>query len=263
MADSGHQPVEIRTIAPGRLVYDVRRYAELGSTNTVLRDLATGGAPEGTVVVADGQTAGRGRFQRSWNSPAGAGLYASILTRPRLRPTDAQVLTFVAAIAVAEALGRLGLDRVEIKWPNDVLARERKICGILTESSLLEGHVDWAVVGVGVNLLDVAVPDDLHAVATSLEGEGVRATSFEVLEPLLESFDRWYGSLVERGSEPVLRRWAELAPMASGRDVRVDDGREVFDGTTEGMTPRGVLLVRRADGTLVEVTAADVTLVRR
>jgi BirA family biotin operon repressor/biotin-[acetyl-CoA-carboxylase] ligase len=245
---------------PGRLRFDVRVFPRLASTNTTARELAAAGAPEGTVVVAEEQTAGRGRQGREWSSPAGAGLYCSILVRPDAPPAAAQSLTFAAAIAVAEALGGLGVADVEIKWPNDVLARGRKLSGILTEASFLEGRVEWAVVGVGVNLKAEAVPEALRGRATSLEQEGVAAAALDVLAALLGRFDRWYAALVEDGPAAVVARWLELAPMATGRRVTVDGGAGAFAGVTDGVTPEGLLRVRRDDGRSVEVSAADVTL---
>lgn len=248
--------------AGGRPRFDVRVFAQLASTNTTLKELAVAGAAQGTVVVAEAQTGGRGRHGRSWHSPEGAGLYASILVRPDAPPEAIPALTFVAAIAVAEALDALGVAAVEIKWPNDVLAGGRKVCGILTEASFLNGRVEWAVVGVGVNLRRDAVPDELRGRATSLEDEGATAPALELLGRLLDGFGRWYAAFVERGTAGVLARWTELAPMAEGRAVTVDDGREAYDGITEGVTADGRLRVRRGDGRLEEVAAADVTLGR-
>jgi BirA family biotin operon repressor/biotin-[acetyl-CoA-carboxylase] ligase len=246
--------------AAGRPRFDVRVFASLASTNTTLKELAAAGASEGTVVVAEAQTGGRGRHGRSWHSPEGAGLYASILVRPEAPPEAIPSLTFVAAIAVAEALEALGVASVEIKWPNDVLVRGRKVCGILTEASFLNNRVEWAVVGVGVNLRRDGVPDELRDRATSLDEEGASVAALELLGRLLDGFGRWYAAFVERGPAGVLARWAELAPMAEGRAVTVDDGREAYEGVTEGVTPDGRLRVRRGDGRLEAVAAADVTL---
>jgi len=241
--------------------WDVRVYRRLASTNTTLRELAVAGARDGTVVVADEQTAGRGRHGRSWHSPAGAGLYVSLLVRPRLDGREVQTLTLAAAVAVAETLGGLGVAGVEIKWPNDVLVRGRKVSGVLTEASFLEGRLDWAVVGIGVNLTDAAVPPDAATRATSLAAEGVATTNVGLLGLLLEPFGRWYVALLERGPAEVIARWEALAPMARGAAVTVDDGREVYEAVTEGVTPAGHLRVcRRVDGRVAELSAADVTL---
>jgi BirA family biotin operon repressor/biotin-[acetyl-CoA-carboxylase] ligase len=260
MVDAARTPREARPYAHGILRGDVHVYDLLGSTNTELKARAAAGAPEGLVLVADAQDAGRGRFDRSWSSPAGAGLYASVLLRPALPPHTANLLTFAAAIAVAEAVSGLGAAGVEIKWPNDVLLGGRKACGILTEASFAGDHVEWAVVGVGVNLRDEAVPRGLEGAATSLEAAGVRATSLELLDPVLASLARSYELMLERGAGPVLARWTELAPTASGRRVSVDDGTRPFEGVTGGVTPEGHLIVRRDGGAPVEISAADVTL---
>jgi len=238
----------------------IETYAELGSTNTRLRELASSGAPEGTVVVADAQTAGRGRHGRTWNSPAGAGLYASVLVRPDVAAGAAQMLTLAAAVAVAEALAELGVRDIEVKWPNDVLAGGRKVCGILTEAGLIGERVDAAIVGIGVNVLDEAVPEDLHDRATSLAGEGVRAEPMDVMLAVLARLGALRGALSDPADGRLLARWRELAPSASGRHVAVDDGKSTYDAVTDGVTPAGFLRVRCADGTVRELTAADVTL---
>jgi BirA family biotin operon repressor/biotin-[acetyl-CoA-carboxylase] ligase len=243
-----------------RVRWDVRVYRRLASTNATLRELAAAGASDGTVVAAGEQTAGRGRHGRSWSSPAGAGLYVSLLVRPRLEAREVQTLTFVAAVAVAETLEGLGVGGVEIKWPNDVLVRGRKVCGVLTEASFLDGRLDWAVVGIGVNLTAAAVPPDPLIAATSLEAEGVAATNIELLGLLLGPFGRWYETLAERGPADVVARWEALAPMARGAAVTVDDGREVYEAVTEGVTADGHLRVRRRDGEARDLAAADVTL---
>ena len=259
MTDQG--PTSSLSYSHAVLGGEVLVYDRIGSTNTALREMASKGAVEGTVVVANEQLAGRGRFDRTWNSPPGAGFYGSILVRPRSLPLrEAQTLTFVAAIAVAEALQSLGAKDVAIKWPNDVLAGGKKVCGILTESGCVEDHVEWAVVGIGVNLRHENVPVELLDRATSLEDEGLHVSSLTLLSPLLAAFDRWYGTLLERGAEAVIERWSELAPMAHDTRVSVDDGREVFEATTAGVSPDGLLRVRRDGGPVEEVTAADVFL---
>ena len=238
----------------------VEVYAELGSTNTRLRELAMEGAPESTVVVARAQTAGRGRLGRTWNSPPDAGLYASVLERPGIEAGRAHVLTLSAAIAVAEAVSGFGVSGVEIKWPNDVLARGRKIAGILTESSMLDGKIDSAVVGIGVNVRQAAVPEELTARATSLEAEGVAVEPLRVLAKVLERLAVWRPRAESAGDEAILSRWLDLAPMAIGAEVHVDDGKSPYDAVTEGITDDGRLLVRRSDGRTEVLAAADVTL---
>ena len=260
MRPEAGSPRERIALASERLRGEARIFTQLDSTNTALRDLASRGAPEGTVLVADEQTAGRGRHGRAWSSPAGAGFYGSILLRPELAPRDLQLLTFLAAVAVAETLAGLGVGAVEIKWPNDVLVRGRKICGILNEASFLGGTIEWAIVGIGVNLRPEAIPPDPMLKATALESEGIRITNVELLTPLVAALDRHYVTFLTHGPEPLVARWLELAPMARGRDVTVDDGMSVYDAVTDGVTSDGRLRVRRAGGEVVELAAADVSL---
>jgi BirA family biotin operon repressor/biotin-[acetyl-CoA-carboxylase] ligase len=243
----------------GRLRGEVLSYERLGSTNDALKALAAAGAREGTVVVADAQDAGRGRQGRAWHSPAGAGFYGSVLLRPGPGAGAAQFLTFAAAVAVAEALEGLGVAGVEVKWPNDVLVGGRKACGILTESSFLGERLEWAVVGIGINLTRVAVPPGLDDSVTSLEEAGVSVSAVAIRAPLLASLDRWYSALLESGAAAVLARWEALAPMARGRRVTVAAGGESFEATTAGLAPDGRLRVQR-EGEVVEISAADVTL---
>jgi BirA family biotin operon repressor/biotin-[acetyl-CoA-carboxylase] ligase len=258
-AGGSREPDERRPYALSRLRGEVLRFASVTSTNTVLRAMAERGAPEGTVVVADEQTAGRGRFGRSWSSPAGAGFYGSFLLRPSVAGPRAQLLTLLAAVAAAEAIAGLGLAGVEIKWPNDVLVGGRKVCGILNETGLLGDEVDWVVIGIGVNLDDEAIPPGIRQPATSLANAGVEATAAAVTDGLLVSLDGWYARFLAEGARPVLDRWHDLAPMAIGRRVTIDTGAEVFEATTDGLTPAGLLRVFR-DGRRIELSAADVSL---
>lgn len=236
-------------------------YGELESTNTRLRELASAGAAEGTVVVARSQTAGRGRAGRVWHSPADAGLYASILLRPGIAAERGHLLTFAAAIAVAEGLGGLGVEGLAIKWPNDVLVRGRKICGILTETSLLDGRIDTAVVGIGINVRRAAIPEDLAGVATSLETEGVEVEPAQLLTRVLERLAVWRPGAEGRPADhEIVRRWMELAPMSRNAAIRVAGGNESFDGVTAGIGDDGRLLVRRADGRIERLASADVSV---
>lgn len=237
-------------------------YSELDSTNTRLRELAIAGAPDTTVVVARAQTAGRGRLGRSWHSPAGAGLYASVLLRTDLDASRAYLLTLAAAISVAESLAGLGVGGVAIKWPNDVLIRERKVSGILLESGLADGALEWAIVGIGVNVRNAAVPDELRDRATSLEDEGIDVEPPQVLTRVLERLAVWRPGDDGCDDAEIVARWLALAPMVTGTSVRVNDGTTPFEAMTDGLTEDGRLRVRRDDGRVELLSAADVTLNR-
>jgi BirA family biotin operon repressor/biotin-[acetyl-CoA-carboxylase] ligase len=253
-------PIERKEYAASILRGEVLIYERVESTNSTLRAMAVEGAPEGTVVIANEQEAGRGRNGRSWHSPAGAGFYGSILLRPRIAQREAQFLTFVAAIAVAEALASFGVRKIEIKWPNDVLVSGKKVCGILVETSLFADTVEWVVVGLGVNVAREAVPTGSASVATSLEEAGVRTTPSHLRWPLLVALDRWYAALLDAGSKAVLDRWEALAPMADERKVQVSENGETYWAMTRGITAEGLLRVVRDDGTVVDLSAAEVSV---
>lgn len=240
----------------------VLRYESLPSTNTEVARLAAEGAAEGLAIVAAEQTAGRGRLQRAWSSPKGAGLYFSILLRPSLTPHSWPLITFVAALATADALLEGGKVRTDIKWPNDLLARERKICGILAEA--IETPAGRAVVvGIGINLTNDAFPHELVELATSVANESGQPPEREaILTALLSALARWYTLLHEaEGAEKIVAAWSSRSSYASGKLVQVTNGDEVLQGVTCGVENDGVLRLETAQGIQL-VRAGDVTSVR-
>jgi BirA family biotin operon repressor/biotin-[acetyl-CoA-carboxylase] ligase len=240
----------------------ILRYDSLPSTNNEVARLAFEGAEEGLAVVADEQTAGRGRLQRTWSSPKGAGLYFSILLRPALLPKRWTLITFVAALATGDALREAAAVQTDIKWPNDLLAGERKICGILAEA--IETPMGRAVVvGIGVNLTDDAFPQDLINVATSVANESDRKPEREtILKSLLSALSRWYSLLHETdGAEKIVAAWTSRSSYASGRMVQVTNGDEVLQGITRGVENDGALRLETTRG-IELIRAGDVTSVR-
>jgi BirA family biotin operon repressor/biotin-[acetyl-CoA-carboxylase] ligase len=246
-----------------RLTPNILRFESLPSTNTEAARQAALGAPEGLCVVARGQTAGRGRRERSWVSPKDAGLYLSVVLRPTLEARVWPLITLAAALAVRDALlDACGLG-ADIKWPNDLLAGGRKLCGILAETA--EGARARAVVlGVGVNLRRDAFPPELSDTATSVEEQTGRAPDAEgLLEACTRSLAARYETLHARGgAEEILRDWQQHSTYAHGRRVRVALAEETFEGTTRGLDPDGALRVETDEGTVRNVTAGDVTAVR-
>jgi BirA family biotin operon repressor/biotin-[acetyl-CoA-carboxylase] ligase len=236
---------------------DLHYFAFVGSTNDVADRLALDGAAEGTTVVADAQTAGRGRMGRTWYSPPGAGLYVSVVVRPGPTPSPS-VWTLVAGVGLAEALRRVsGLD-VLIKWPNDLVLGRKKVCGILAEGSASEGAIRHIVIGFGINLRPAAYPADLADRATSLGGElgrplergVVLAASLEALASRVEEFRA-------AGIGPVLDRWRALAPSSVGSQVEWRDPSGLRRGMTTGIDQDGALLVG-AGGTVERIIAGEV-----
>ncbi|HKV35141.1 MAG TPA: biotin--[acetyl-CoA-carboxylase] ligase [Pyrinomonadaceae bacterium] len=244
----------------------ILRYESVTSTNTELARLAGDdsgdGAEEGLAIVAGEQTAGRGRLQRAWSSPKGAGLYFSILLRPRIPTERWPLITFVAALATSDALLEGGSVTTDIKWPNDLLANERKISGILAEA--IETPIGRAVVvGIGINLTNNAFPADLLGVATSVARESGRQPEREtILAALLSALARWYSLLHEPdGDEKIAAAWASRSSYAADKLVRVTNGDEVLQGITRGIEHDGALRVETAQGVQL-IRAGDVTSVR-
>ena len=238
----------------------VLRFESLPSTNTELARLASEGAPEGVSVVADEQTAGRGRLQRAWSSPKGAGLYFSLLLRPTIPQNYWPLITFMAAIAVGDALREAAALETDIKWPNDLLSGERKICGILAEA--MDTPAGRAVIlGIGINLTQSAFPPELENVATSVAQASGRPVEREpILAALLDALSRWY-ALLENPAQ-IVDAWSNRSSYAIGKLVQVSNGDDVWQGTTCGVEPDGALRLRTSSGEIKIVRAGDVYRIR-
>lgn len=248
----------MRTSVVGeRILY----FASVGSTNDVARTLATLGAPEGIVVLADEQTAGRGRRERSWLAPAGTSLLFSLLLRPRLAPDHWQRLTMACSLALAESTEcQTGLV-VSLKWPNDLLIGGRKIAGVLTELGTADGRLEYAVVGIGLNAnLDFSEPQvaSLAGQATSLAREmGSPVAREPLLASILQHVEARYLALC-RGWSPQQQWTARLATL--GQEVAVSGAQRRLEGRAEGVDRDGALLLRLKDGQVARVLAGDVSL---
>lgn len=234
--------------------------SELSSTNDWARELAEMGAEEGTVTVAQNQTAGRGRLGRKWISPRG-GLWFSIVLRPSLKASGAAKLVFVASLAVAEVLvEKYGL-RTETKWPNDVLVNGKKICGILAEMNTGKEGINYAVLGIGVNanFAGNVLPESLKAAATSIQKETGKKVRLEsLLKTLLEKLEMTYDTYLKEGYAPIAERWKGYASFL-GRNVEITDGNERFKGLALAVDPEGALVLRLEDGTEKRVLTGDVS----
>jgi len=238
----------------------IYHFFKIDSTNAVAMRLGESGEPHGTIALAEEQTAGRGRAGRSWTSEKSAGIYCSILLRPQIPPAHAPLLTLVAGLAARDAAAE-DLDMVpDIRWPNDLLVGGRKICGILTEMHAEPDHIHYAVVGIGMNVNQTKMPDELAHIATSLRIEtGKIHSRLELLIRLLRSLDRYYNQFLADGAAPILRRFAEVSSYFKGKRVRITTPTETFTGTTAGLEPSGVLRVARDDGAgIVPVLSGDV-----
>ena len=233
-------------LAGDRLGLFARRilwYPEVGSTNDVAAALADRGEPEGTVVIADAQSAGRGRHGRAWASPPNAGLYISLLVRPVSHVVG--LLTMAAGVAIAEGIqAATGLE-AQLKWPNDIYKDGRKLAGILAEAGTSADGVQYVVLGCGVNLMPAAYPPDVAARATSIEWElGRPVDRGLVLAECLAALSTRYGDLRSNASATVIAGWRERAGTTFGRRVEWDAAGVTRQGIAEDIDATGALLVR-------------------
>ncbi len=248
----------INTHDIGRTVH----YREVAtSTSEIAFRLASEGALHGEVVVAEKQTAGRGRRGRTWISPAKKNLYLSVVLRPELLPQDAPQLTFVAAVATAEAIRDAGCEAT-LKWPNDVEIGSRKVAGILTELSAEPGRVNFVVVGIGVNLNagERDFPEELRGRATSIFlARGAKVPRALFCAALCSKLEAWYDRFADEGFAGVIGRWREL-DRTLGRQVSVLSGTQQCTGLAQDVDGSGALLVKTEGGAIERVVAGDVQL---
>jgi BirA family transcriptional regulator, biotin operon repressor / biotin---[acetyl-CoA-carboxylase] ligase len=229
----------------------IRHYYRAGSTNSLALEAAADGAPEGTVFLAEQQTAGRGRGSHQWHSAQSTGIYCSVILRPVLPPAEVLVLSLAAGLAVQSAIQAIDSHVLpDLKWPNDLLIHGKKFCGILTEMSGEATRVRHIVIGIGINVNQTHFPEELQAVATSLRlSTGTAWSRVELCAALLKSLDREYRELLAypEASADILRRFEERSSSVRGRQVHIEENGG-FDGVTAGLDSRGFLRVRTKEG---------------
>lgn len=241
----------------------IHHFFKVDSTNRVALELGHAGELEGSVVLAEEQTAGRGRAGRSWHSERAAGIYATLLLRPRLAPVQAPLLTMMAGLSARTAIADVTGLPIDLKWPNDLMVRGKKIGGILTEMHAEPGQVRFVIVGIGINVNQEKFPAELAEIATSLRAEtGKTQPRMEILVRLLREFENDYNRFLREGSARVVHRFQDVSSYARGKRVRVTNGTESYSGVTAGLTPEGLLRVERDGGELATVVAGDVTELR-
>lgn len=244
-----------------RQPFIIHKFDKLGSTNDSLKKMTD--EPEFTCVVADEQSAGRGRRDRQWHSSPGDGLYLSVLLLPGATK-KLSLLSLTAAVSVAETLIERNVTGVDIKWPNDVLVNGRKLGGILIESVSAGANAPRIVAGLGVNLNHDSFPAELIATATSLKIETGRATEVdEFRDQLLRRLFVWYGRWKRGDGKTILDRWTQLSSYAHGQRVNVALETENINGETAGLTEDGALKLRLDDGSLRTILAGEVARLRK
>ena len=233
------------------------------STNAVAMKLAAEGAPHGTVVVAEEQTAGRGRLGRSWYSEKSSGIYTSVILRPPLAPSAAPVLTLMAGLAAQKAVSSATGLAADIRWPNDLLLNGKKVCGILTEMNAEVDRLHAVVLGIGMNVNNTSLPPPLDSIATSLSLEAHRGVSrVQVFVSLLRELDRHYQLLLSQGNRAITERWEGASSFAHGKRVRLVSLSGEALATTAGIESTGALRVQYDDGRQESLVAGEVVEVK-
>lgn len=227
-------------------------YEVLDSTNKKAKELAEAGCPHGTLVTADAQEAGVGRRGRSWSSEQGQGIYMSLVLRPNLPTNKASMLTLVSAMAVSKAIYEMIKDcgvYPFIKWPNDIVLRGKKVCGILTEMSTKKGEIDYVVVGIGVNVHNREFLPEISQMATSIEMEiGHGVARERIVELIWMQFEKYYDIFMETYDMSLLQEEYQQMSANKGRRVTVLDPAGEFEGTARGITTNGELIVDTTEG---------------
>lgn len=241
---------------------EIHYLEETESTNSEADRLASSGSPEGTIVVADRQTRGRGRFGRSWFSPPGTGLYLSMILRPPVEPAASHYLVLLSGVACSRAIQDLCRTSVELKWPNDLQILGKKIGGILLELSADHKGLRHLIAGIGINVTTRRedFPEELRQSVGSIFTEaGIRVSRSEILCRLLLHFENRYFLSLTQGPSAILTEWTQLTTTL-GRMLRVSYGGQVLEGTATGIDADGGLLLRLASGLTEKVLAGDVTV---
>jgi BirA family transcriptional regulator, biotin operon repressor / biotin---[acetyl-CoA-carboxylase] ligase len=253
-------------INPGlktRSIGKVIKYVEsVPSTQKIAHTLAQEGAEEGTTVIAEEQTEGRGRLLRSWYSPKGTGIWMSIILRPQLPPQRAPQFTLIAAVAVVQAIEEVCGLSPEIKWPNDILLNGRKVTGILTELQAEADKINSIIIGIGMNVNQSAAdfPEELKSIASSLALEKEEKISrVKLIQKVMEKLELYYNLYMEKGFTPLKLLWESYA-ISIGRQITARTITGSIHGKALGINDDGVLMIEDGEGTIHEVYSADIEL---
>ncbi len=241
---------------------EIACFKQTDSTNIRARELAVNGAPEGTIVIAESQTAGRGRKGRHWFSPVKGGIYMSLVLRPQLSPADAPRITLMTAVALAQALIASTDINIKIKWPNDILTNGKKLSGILTEISTEMDMVDYVIVGVGLNVNMTAdkFKGELEDIATSLRIEtGMEFDRSTLVRTVLEKFEQTYDLFNTQGFAPIIDRWKTLSGII-GKIITIDVLGKIHKGRVIDVDNSGILITEDENGKQHRFYSGDVTL---
>lgn len=244
-----------------RMGRQIKYFSRIDSTNQYAKRIAEEGASDGTLIIADEQTAGKGRSGRTWVTPPSEAIAFTLLLRPKLSPDRISMVTLVMGLAVVNAVNALYDVDAGIKWPNDVVIGGRKLCGILTEMSAEVSQVNYIVIGVGINANLTSFPEEIREIATSLKLElGHAVNRAELIACVMTEFERLYAGFEAQGDlGPVVQEYNELC-LNTGNKVRVLDPNGEYTGISRGINSMGELLVETEDGQTREVYAGEVSV---
>jgi BirA family transcriptional regulator, biotin operon repressor / biotin---[acetyl-CoA-carboxylase] ligase len=238
----------------------IYHFFKADSTNTIAMRLGEQREPHGTLVIAEEQTAGRGRAGHTWHSEKTNGIYMTVLLRPAIPPQHAPLITLVAGLAVRETILEQTGATPDLRWPNDLLFGRKKFCGILTEMNAEPDRIHFVAVGIGINVNHTSVPDDLETIATSLRIETGRTHSrVEIVARLLHHLDSYYNRFLTEGAQAIVSQFTAVSSYAVGKRVRISGLNESYEGTTAGLEASGLLRIRLDDGRLVPVISGTLT----
>ena len=256
-------PQEIqRGLSTNYIGKEIYYFPELKSTNIMAKEKAlhrAEGIDEGTLIIAERQSAGKGRLGREWFSPAG-GIWLSIILYPQLSPSYISRITLMTAVAVVKAIKICTHIKSQIKWPNDILINEKKVCGILTEMSAELDIINWVVVGIGINVnIDHRkFPEDIQENTISLKAtSGKEISRVKLAQTFLQEFEKYYESLKRKEFPSILREW-KLYSHNLGKKIRVDTGERIITGEAMDINESGALILKKEDGELAEIISGTI-----
>lgn len=236
-------------------------YHQIDSTNKEAKKLAASGEKEGTIVISEEQLAGRGRLGRTWISPAGTGIWMSVILRPSIAPTDASKITLLAGLAVCEGIKEATGLPVQIKWPNDLVLHNKKICGILTEMSAEMEKINYIILGIGINVNTDSFPEDLKNTATSLKIEEEKEYDRkEIVKAILMYLEQYYELYMKnQDMEDLLEKYKNHC-LTLGKEVKIIHRNEEFIGKAVDLSKEGELMVEKQDGQVITVFSGEVSV---
>ena len=256
-------PQEIqRGLSANYIGKEIHYFPELKSTNIMAKEKAlyrAEGIDEGTLIITERQSAGKGRLGREWFSPVG-GIWLSIILYPQLSPSYISRITLMTAVAVVKAIKVCTQIESQIKWPNDILINEKKVCGILTEMSAELDIINWVVVGIGINVnVDHRdFPEDIQENTISLkETSGKEISRVKLVQTFLQEFEKYYESLKRKEFSSILKEW-KLYSHTLGKKIRVDMGERIIIGKAVDIYEEGALILKKEDGELVEIISGTI-----